>query len=258
MILHDILAHKKAELAENMSKCGLDEMISLAEHEARALDLFAALAGHSVKLIAEIKKASPSRGVIRRDFDPVEIAQIYAANKVAAISILTDSHFFEGSLNCMNNVRDALGDNRPPLLRKDFIFDPYQVYESRLYGADSLLLIAAAVIPPVLEELINLSRFLHMEPLVEVHDEEDLDAALTCGAKIIGINNRDLNTFQVNLGITARLRPLVPQDRLVVSESGISTRRHIDMMRELHINAVLVGEALMSEPHIEAKLMELL
>ncbi|MGA2158945.1 MAG: indole-3-glycerol phosphate synthase TrpC [Dehalococcoidia bacterium] len=258
MILHDILAHKKAELAESMNKCGLDEMISLAEHEAKALDLAGALAGHSVKLIAEIKKASPSRGVIRRDFDAIGIAEIYAANKVAAISILTDSHFFEGSLKSLNDVRDTLGNDRPPLLRKDFIFDPYQVYESRLYGADSLLLIAAAVIPPVLEELINLSRFLHMEPLVEVHDEEDLDSALTCGAKIIGINNRDLNTFQVDLDVTARLRPLIPEDKLVVSESGISMRRHIDMMRGLHVNAVLVGEALMSAPNIEAKLSELL
>ncbi|MGD0353870.1 MAG: indole-3-glycerol phosphate synthase TrpC [Dehalococcoidia bacterium] len=258
MILHDILAYKKAELAENKKRCGLEEMINLAEHEAVAVDLSAALAGHSVKLIAEIKKASPSRGVIRRDFDPVGIAEIYAANKVAAISILTDSHFFQGSLNCMNDIRDALGSNRPPLLRKDFILDPYQVYESRLYGADSLLLIACIVTPPELEELINLSRFLHMEPLVEVHDEEDMDAALTCGAKIIGINNRDLNTFTVDLGITARLRPLVPEDRLVVSESGISTRRHIDMMRDLHVNAVLVGEAFMSTPHIEDRLRELL
>lgn len=258
MILHDILAYKKAELAESMNKCGLDEMISLAEHEARALDLAGTLAGHSVKLIAEIKKASPSRGVIRRDFDAIGIAEIYAANKVAAISILTDSHFFEGSLKSLNDVRDTLGNGRPPLLRKDFIFDPYQVYESRLYGADSLLLIAAAVIPPVLEELIKLSRFLHMEPLVEVHDEEDLDSALTCGAKIIGINNRDLNTFQVDLDVTARLRPLIPENKLVVSESGISMRRHIDMMRGLHVNAVLVGEALMSAPNIKAKLSELL
>jgi indole-3-glycerol phosphate synthase len=258
MILDDILTYKKVELAENKKRCGLEEMITLAEHEAVAMDLFAALAGHSVKLIAEIKKASPSRGVIRRDFDPVGIAQIYAANKVAAISILTDSHFFEGSLKSLNDIRDALCNNRPPLLRKDFILDPYQVYESRLYGADSLLLIAAIVTPPELEELINISRFLHMEPLVEVHDEEDMDAALTCGAKIIGINNRDLNTFQVDLGVTVRLRPLVPEDRLVVSESGISTRRHIDMMRDLHVNAVLIGEALMSAPHIEAMLRELL
>ena len=258
MILQDILAYKKAELAENKKRCGLEQIITLAEHEAVAMNLAASLDGHSVKLIAEIKKASPSRGVMRRDFDPVGIAEIYASNKVAAISILTDSHFFQGSLKSLNDIRDDLGKNRPPLLRKDFILDPYQVYESRLYGADSLLLIAAIVTPPELEELINISRFLHMEPLVEVHDGEDMDAALTSGAKIIGINNRDLNTFQVDLGVTERLRPLVPQDRLVVSESGISTRRHIDMMRELHVNAVLVGEALMAAPDIGAMLRELL
>ncbi len=256
-MLQEILAHKKAELAECKLRCMLPEIITLAEHEAPPLNLAEALAGGSALLIAEVKKASPSRGVIRADFDPVAIAETYARNKAAAISVLTESRYFLGSLDYLNTIRDALGKKRPPLIRKDFIFDPYQVYESRLYGADSLLLIAALVTPPELEELINLCRFMHMEPLVEVHDEAELDDALVCGARIIGINNRDLCTFQTDLSITGRLRPRIPHDRLVVSESGIHSYQDIWEMRKLAVNAVLVGEALMSAPDIGAKIREL-
>ena len=257
MILHDIVAEKKIELAESKSKVPLEEIIGLAEYMAHPADFAAALAGNHVKLIAEIKKASPSRGVICRDFDPVGIAGIYARNNVAAISVLTETRYFQGSPDYLNKIRSMLERKIPPLLRKDFLFDPYQVYESRVYGADSILLIAAILTPPELEEMINICRFLRMEPLVEIHDEEELDAALICGARIIGINNRDLNTFRVDLNVTARLRPHIPADRLVVSESGISTREHIHMMQELHVNAVLIGEALMAAPDISAKIREL-
>jgi indole-3-glycerol phosphate synthase len=257
MILHDIVAEKKIELARSIKKIPLDEMIDLAEHMSHPANFAAAIAGSRVKLIAEVKKASPSRGVMRRDFDPVVIAEIYARNNVAAISVLTETNYFQGSIDYLNDIRNALEKKTPPLLRKDFLFDPYQVYESRVCGADSILLIAAILTPPELEEMINLCHFLNMEPLVEVHDEEEVDAALVCGARIIGINNRDLNTFQVDINVTARLRPLIPADRLVVSESGISTRDDILMMKDLRVNAVLVGEALMAAHDIDAKIGEL-
>jgi indole-3-glycerol phosphate synthase len=257
MILHDIVAEKRIELAESKSKVPLEEIIGLAEHMAHPADFAAALAGNHVKLVAEIKKASPSRGIICRNFDPGVIAGIYALNNVAAISVLTETHYFQGNPDYVNDIRDALEKKTPPLLRKDFLFDPYQVYESRVCGADSILLIAAILTPPELEEMINICRFLHMEPLVEIHDEEELDAALICGAGIIGINNRDLNTFHVDLNVTSRLRPIIPADKLVVSESGISTRDHIHMMQDLHVNAVLIGEALMAAPDISAKIREL-
>ncbi|MGD0854317.1 MAG: indole-3-glycerol phosphate synthase TrpC [Dehalococcoidia bacterium] len=257
MILHDIIAEKKIELAESKNKVPLEEIIGLAEHMSHPADFTAALAGNHVKLIAEIKKASPSRGIICRNFDPVSIAGTYARNNVAAISVLTETRYFKGSPDYLNDIRSALKRKTPPLLRKDFLFDPYQVYESRVYGADSILLIAAILTPPELEEMINICHFLHMEPLVEIHDEEELDAALICGARIIGINNRDLNTFHVDLNVTSRLRPRIPADRLVVSESGISTREHIYIMRELRVNAVLIGEALMTAPDIGAKIREM-
>ncbi len=257
MILHDIVAEKKVELAESKNRVPLEEIIGLAEHMPHPADFAAALAGNNVKLIAEIKKASPSRGIICLNFDPVAIAGIYAQNNIAAISVLTETQYFKGNLGYLNDIRSALERKTPPLLRKDFLFDPYQVYESRVNGADSVLLITAILTPPELEEMINICRFLHMEPLVEIHDEEELDAALICGARIIGINNRDLNTFHVDLNVTSRLRPRIPADRLVISESGISTREHIYIMKELHVNAVLIGEALMTAPDIGAKIREM-
>jgi indole-3-glycerol phosphate synthase len=257
MILHDIVADKKAELAESISKAPLEEMIGLAEETGHPADFAEAISGGRVKLIAEIKKASPSRGIIRRDFNPVAIAETYARNNVAAISVLTEKLYFQGSPDYLNDISEALAGKRPALLRKDFIFDPYQVYESRVRGADSLLLIAAILTPAELEKMINLCRLLQMEPLVEIHDEAELDSALACNARIIGINNRDLNTFKVDIRLTARLRPRIPSGRLVVSESGISTREHILMMSELGVNAVLIGEALMAAPDINAKIREL-
>jgi indole-3-glycerol phosphate synthase len=276
MILHEIVENKKLELAGSKKRVPLSEMISLAEGTTHHRDFasalldtnhwrkvipadanFAPIKGRPLKLIAEIKKASPSRGVIRQDFNPAALARIYADNHVAAISVLTESRYFQGSLEYLNDIREALDKDCPPLLRKDFIFDPYQVYESRVFSADSLLLIAAILTPPELEELINIARSLHMEPLVEVHDEAELDAALICKARIIGINNRDLETFKTDIEVTRRLRALIPEDKVVVSESGISTRKDIEMMKELGIDAVLVGEALMASADIPAKIREL-
>jgi indole-3-glycerol phosphate synthase len=221
------------------------------------VDFASVLRGDGIKLIAEVKKASPSRGVIRADFDPVEIAQIYANNGASAISVLTESKYFQGSLNHLRDIKTALGKTLP-LLRKDFIFDPYQVYESRACGADSLLLIVAILAPQPLAELIGLTRQLGMECLVEVHNEAELEIALKSSARIIGVNNRDLSTFTVDINTTRHLRPLIPADRTVVSESGIKDRDDMARLRQWGADAVLVGEALMSAPDIAAKMKELL
>jgi indole-3-glycerol phosphate synthase len=257
MILQDIVANKKLELSESKNKVPLENLLDEVEQIAKPLDLAQTLAGPGLNLIAEIKKASPSRGVICRNFNPVSIAKTYAANKASAISVLTEVKYFQGSLKFLEDIRNVLGDARPPLIRKDFIIDPYQVYESRVAGADSILLIVAVLTPPDLEELINISRFVGMEPLVEVHDEAEIDIALTCGSRIIGINNRDLNTFKTDLSVTWRLKPLIPSGTIVVSESGLHNRADMEVMRKIGINAVLIGEALTSSEDIGQKIREL-
>lgn len=257
MILDDIVASKKKELAAVKRRLPLAELKKILKTQPPALDFGAALRGHSIKLIAEVKRASPSAGIIREDFNPVEIAKVYADNGAAAISILTERKYFQGSIEYLTDIRKALGD-RLPLLRKDFIFDPYQVYEARAFGADSLLLITAILSPDELTDLLSLSRKLGMEPLVEVHNEVELKVAMRSGAKIIGINNRDLTTFNTDLIITARLRPLVPHDKIVVSESGIIDGYDVASLRHYGVNAVLIGEALMSSPDIAAKMRDFL
>jgi len=257
MILDRIVADNRPELEARKRSFPLVELRRVVLEQPPPLDLASALGGDGIKLIAELKKASPSKGVIRSDFNPVEIAQTYASNGASAISVLTESRHFQGSLNHLKGVRDALAKKRP-LLRKDFIHDPYQVYESRAYGADSLLLIVAILTLEKLEELLGLSHELGMGCLVEVHDEAELEIALRSGAGIIGINNRDLKTFTVDLATTERLRPLVPRDRIVVSESGIRDRRDMEKLREWGVDAVLIGESLVSAPDIAAKMRELL
>jgi indole-3-glycerol phosphate synthase len=222
------------------------------------LDFASALRGETVKLIAEVKKASPSKGVIRSDFDPVDIARIYAENGASAISVLTESKHFQGGLDYLKDIRDALGSDGPPLLRKDFIFDPYQVYESRAYGADAVLLIVAILGSEGLKELLELSHQLGMQCLLEVHNEAELEIALKSGAGVIGINNRDLTDFSVDLDTTGRLRPLIPSDRVVVSESGIKDSNDMERLGRWGVDAALVGEALMSVPDIGAGVRELL
>jgi len=258
MILERIVADSRAELEARKQAVPLSEMKRLARAQASPLDFASALCGDHIRLITEVKKASPSRGVIRADFDPVEIARNYANNGASAISVLTETKYFQGSLNYLKDIRDALGNNRPPLLRKDFIYDPYQVYESRAYGADALLLIVAILTPPKLVTLLRLSHDLGMSCLVEVHDEDELEIALENEARITGINNRDLKTFIVDIAVTERLQPLIPPNRIVVSESGIKTRNDIAKLEKLGVNAVLIGETLMSAPNIGAKMRELL
>ena len=257
MILNEIVSHNLQELELKKRSLPMTELQSMSLKQPPPLDFASGLCGEGIRLIAEVKKASPSRGIIRPDFDPVEIAQIYADNGASAISVLTETRYFHGSLNHLADIRNTL-HNKLPLLRKDFIFDPYQIYESRAYGADSLLLIVAILKPAKLEELLQLSHKLHMSCLVETHNEAEVEIALKSEARIIGINNRDLTNFRVDIAITERLRPLIPPDRIVVSESGIKERKDIERLRQLGINAVIIGESLMSTTNIAAKMRELL
>jgi indole-3-glycerol phosphate synthase len=257
MFLEDIVSHTLAELEVRKGQLTLTELKQMAESRPPPLDLALALRGNNVRLIAEVKKASPSRGIIRHDFNPVAIAQTYAENGASAISVLTEPKYFQGSLDYLREIKQALV-NRLPVLRKDFILDPYQVYESRADGADSLLLIVATLKPRKLDELLRLSHKLGMSCLVEVHNETELEIALASSARIIGINNRDLKTLEIDLNITERLKSLIPEDRIVVSESGIRSRDDIEKLRKLGVDAVLVGEALMSAPDIAARMKELL
>ncbi len=258
MILDQIVADKLLELEVRKRGFPLAELQRAALEQSSPLDFASALRGDRIRLIAEVKKASPSRGIIRSDFNPVEIAQTYASNGASAISVLTEARYFQGSLEHLKDIREALGNKRLPLLRKDFILDSYQVYESRAYGADSLLLIVAILELEILDELLWLSHELGMNCLVEVHNEAELEIALKSQARIIGINNRDLSTFSVDITTTEHLRPLIPADRIVVSESGIKDRSDMEKLKKWGVDAVLVGESLMSASNIAAKMRELL
>jgi len=258
MILDQIVADNLRELEARKRSFPLEELKRVTLGQPPPLDFASALRGDRIQLIAEVKKASPSRGIIRPDFNPVEIAKTYANNGASAISVLTESKYFQGSLNHLRDVRNALENKRLPLLRKDFLSDPYQIYESRAYGADSLLLIVAILGPGKLKELLELSHQLNMSCLAEIHNEVELEIALGSGARIIGINNRDLNTFTVDLTTTERLRPLIPQDRIVVSESGIKNRNDMEKLKKWGVDAVLIGESLLSAPNIAARMKELL
>lgn len=258
MILDQIVADNRLELEARERRLPLDELRRVALGQSPPLDFASALRGDHIQLIAEVKKASPSKGVIRADFNPVVIAQTYASNGAAAISVLTEPKYFQGSLNYLRDIREALGNKKIPLLRKDFIFDPYQVYEARAYGADSLLLIVAMLTSEKLRELLELSYQLGMSCLVEVHNESELEIALSREASIIGINNRDLNTFETDLTTTEQLRPLIPADRIVVSESGIKDHSDMERLGRWGVDAVLIGESLMASDNIASKMKELL
>jgi indole-3-glycerol phosphate synthase len=195
-----------------------------------------------VKIIAEIKRASPSKGVLREDFNPTDIAEAYCQGGASALSVLTDREFFGGELNHLLDVRNTV---ETPVLRKDFLIDPYQVYESRLYGADAVLLIAAVLDKKTLAELLELTHSLNMNAIVEVHDEEDLEKALLSSSRIIGINNRDLRTFNVSLDVSVRLSRLIPKEMIVIAESGITSGDDIRRLKEEGICVFLIGETFM-------------
>jgi indole-3-glycerol phosphate synthase len=251
-----MVAEKLKELEQRQKIVPLPELEAAIKEKPLPLDLAAALAGDRLRLIAEVKRASPSRGVLCPNLDPVKLANTYARCGAAAISVLTESRYFGGSGEDLVAIRRKLP--KIPLLRKDFVLKPYQVFESRAWGADAVLLILAILDDTELKELLSLSHDLGMHCLVEVHNEEELKRALACDVKIIGINNRNLDTMAVDINVTKRLRPLIPSDRLVVSESGIKGRGDIQRLREWGVDAVLIGEALVTASDVKAKIKELL
>jgi indole-3-glycerol phosphate synthase len=206
-------------------------------------------------LIAEVKKASPSKGIIREDFDPVAIAKIYSENGADCLSVLTDEPYFQGHLSYLAAIRQTVDK---PLLRKDFILDEYQIVEARAAGADAILLIAAALRDDALGQLLQATHAWNMEAIVEVHDEDDIAEAERFGARLVGVNNRDLHTFRTTIQTTIALLPSIPSDCLVISESGINSRSDVERLRDAGVHAILVGESLMREPDIASKLHELL
>ena len=205
-------------------------------------------------LIAELKQASPSKGLLRKAFNPVDIAKIYEEEGAATLSVLTEENFFKGSLNYIGQVRAVV---KCPLLRKDFLVDEYQVYEARAFDADAVLLIAAILDDGRLKDFLALARDLGMDSLVEVHTEAEVERALQADARMIGINNRDLATFKTDLETTIRLIRKIPEDRIVVSESGIVQRKDVERLFEAGADAVLIGETFMKSPDIRAKIREL-
>jgi indole-3-glycerol phosphate synthase len=209
----------------------------------------------TISLIAEIKKASPSRGVIREDFNPAEIAKIYQEAGVQAISVLTEEDFFQGNLAYLSEVRSVTS---VPILRKDFILEPYQVYESRYFGADAILLIADLLTRELIIELSQIAQALGLACLVEVHDQKQLKKVLNLKIPLIGINNRDLHTLEVDFKTTEKLFTLIPKDKVVVVESGIKSAQDVLFLKILGVSAILVGEALMAAPDIRRKIEELM
>ena len=255
-ILDEIVAAKKTELASQKKAAPLKSLLEQISDQPAPIDFVGALRGDSIRLIAEVKKASPSRGLLCPDFDPVRLADTYTSHGAAAISVLTDPRF-QGELVHLSRIKKSGASRQAPVLRKDFIFDPYQVHEARAAGADALLLIVAILTPAQLSELLALSQRLAMRCLVEVHDESELDLALGAGAEVIGINNRDLRTFQTDLSVTMNLAPRIPTGRILVSESGINSQDHLGQLAAVGVNAVLVGEALVTAADVAAKVREL-
>ncbi|MFN8481588.1 MAG: indole-3-glycerol phosphate synthase TrpC [Anaerolineae bacterium] len=260
MILDKIVAQKRIEVAERKASQPLAELQKQATEALTARDFAAALAQPGVSLIGELKKASPSKGLLRADFAPIELAAVYAANGARAMSILTDEPFFHGRLAYLKAVREAEADGslaELPLLRKDFMIDPYQVWEARAWGADAILLIVAILDDAELTALRELAESLGMTALVEVHDAAEARRAVASGARVVGVNNRDLRDFSVDIHTTLRLRPLVPADTILVAESGIHTAGDVAMLEQGGVDAILVGEALMTAPDMAAKVREL-
>ncbi|MEL7568181.1 MAG: indole-3-glycerol phosphate synthase TrpC [Dehalobacterium sp.] len=254
MILEEIVAYKKSEVEVLKNRFSINCY-------AKSSPLYSkgrfknALEGPGIKLIAEVKKASPSKGILKEDLDPAELAGKYQEAGAAVISVLTDTHFFQGSVEDLITVKSTV---HIPVLRKDFIIDPCQIYEACQIGADAILLIASVLDNQKLKCFIKLAGQLGLDALVEVHCREELTRALDCGGEIIGINNRDLKTFQLDIGTTLELAPLVPKSCVLVSESGIHSRTDIKLIEQAGVNAVLVGEALVTAADVTIRVKELL
>lgn len=256
MILDEIITYKKTELEARKAEIPVGIISSAIWSLPLPLNFKEALLPSPdgrIRVIAEVKKTSPSKGIIREEFDHLEIAKTYERNGASALSVLTDRHFFQGSIDYLSEIRQMVS---LPLLRKDFVFDEYQIFEARGYGADAVLLIAAVLDDKELCDFVKLSFDLGMAPLVEVHDEIELERALKTNAELIGINNRNLQTFKTDINTTVRLMNSVPEDKIVVSESGINTKEDIKLLMDAGCDAFLIGEALMREADIGKKLRE--
>ena len=253
-VLDRIMSWKRQEVARQMEDVPLAQVKALALLTDPPLSFSAALTAESgASLIAEVKRASPSKGLIAQDWSPTAIAETYAASGAAAISCLTDARFFQGQLAYLAEIVEHLRARNlsTPLLRKEFIFHPYQVYEARAAGADALLLIVGVLGDTDLRELIDLTNRLGMDALVEVHDGEEVARALAAEAQVIGVNNRNLKTFEVDIETTGRLRELIPDDNVLIGESGIRNAADVRRMAEMGCDAILVGESFCKLPQSE-------
>jgi len=250
MILDKIIETKIEEVAQLRKETSDAQLQKSIAGLPPCRDFKKALQSRDCNIIAEVKCASPSRGRLVIDFDPVAIAQIYATNGAATISVLTDEKYFSGHKNYLKQIRQNV---KLPLLRKDFIIDPIQIYESRTIGADAILLIVR-VLGKKLAEFISISSEIGLKPLVEVHTDEELDCALSAGAEIIGINNRNLDTFVTDIETSRRLKARIPENKIVVAESAIRERRDIESLMEAGIHNFLIGEHLITAPNIGKKL----
>ena len=258
MILDEIIAKTKDDLEKRKKDYDLDWLgRSLAYNPFAPRDVKPYLTStkeEPVRIIAEVKKASPSKGIIREDFDPLWIAQQYSEAGANAISVLTEPHYFKGDLEYLTGIRRYVPT---PLLRKDFIVDKYQLVESLVYGADFVLLIAKALSKKELKELYNYALHLGLEVLVEIHDKEDLKKAIWCGAAIIGINHRNLDTFEMDMELCDKLIPMIPNGKIIVAESGVSNRETIERLSSIGADAFLIGEHFMRQDDIQAELKKL-
>ena len=256
MILDKIVNEKKLQLKKEMSEISIEGWKQRVSRPGlhKTIDFYNALKkDKQISIIAEVKKASPSKGIIKEDFNPLEIAKKYSEEKVQAISVLTEKNFFLGDEDYLVKIRQNVA---LPILRKDFIIDLWQVYQSRCLGADAILLIVSILNDEELKKFQIVAEILGMQCLVEVHDREELERALESGAKIIGINNRNLKTFEVDLKTTEKLMNYIPHDRVVVSESGIQTQDDMRYLKDLGVNAVLIGETFMRADSINEKIKE--
>ena len=255
-ILDEIVAAKRREVAVSRRRMPLEDLEIQAAEAPPVRDFRAALTGPGpIQLIAEVKKASPSAQLIRADFDPVAIARTYQEHGAACISVLTDALYFQGHLSYLARVRAAVA---LPLLRKDFLIDEYQVIEARLAGADAILLIAEILDDALMAAILNRARVMGMSALVELHDAVNLPRVLNAGAELVGINNRDLRQFTTDIEHTLRLRDQIPPGIMVISESGIQSRRDVERLEAAGISATLVGELLMRAPDIGLAVEQLL
>jgi len=255
MILDEIIKKTKEDLAKREKEYTVDWLGRSLAFNARAprpvIPHLKATEEEPYRIISEVKKASPSKGVIREDFDPVAIAQAYERGGANAISVLTEPHYFQGSLDYLAEIRRYVGI---PLLRKDFIVSKYQLVEALVYGADFVLLIAKALSRKELKELLDYTRHLGMEALVEIHDKKDLTKAIFAGADIIGINHRNLETFEMDMELCHKLIPLIPNNKIIVAESGIYEHGQLEDLSKAGVDAFLVGESLMRQDDVESAL----